>query len=126
MRDSNQNIQSTPVASAGVYIPPHLNSNNQSAYLRNGVSSESRYNKDQLIDIYKGQRDAGTLDRNLAELFLGGWSLFDQKSGTLATWGRRDETRDSSAGPEVCWNYDADGEPLALLDMTDEEKEVEP
>jgi PERQ amino acid-rich with GYF domain-containing protein len=122
-RDGTQNAPPTPSANTGVYIPPHLNSNN-SSYFRNGISGESRYNKDQMIDIYKAQRDSGALDRNLEQLFSGGWNPFEQKDEAVSSWDKRDKGKDQVAGPEICWNPQVDDDPLSLLDMTDEEKEV--
>lgn len=115
----------TPAANAGVYIPPHLHSNNNSSsYLRNGVSGESRYSKDQMVDIYKAQRDSGALDRNLEQLFSGGWNPFEQRDEATSSWERRDKGREQTAGPEICWNPQVDDDPLSLLEMTDSEKEV--
>lgn len=124
-RDGTQNAPPTPSANTGVYIPPHLNSNN-SSYFRNGIPGESRYNKDQMIDIYKAQRDSGALDRNLEQLFSGGWNPFEQKDEAVSAWDKRDKGKDQTAGPEICWNPQVDDDPLSLLDMTDEEKEVWP
>jgi hypothetical protein len=124
-RDGTQNAPPTPSANTGVYIPPHLNSNN-SSYFRNGISGESRYNKDQMVDIYKAQRDSGALDRNLEQLFSGGWNPFEQKDEAVSSWDKRDKGKDQVAGPEICWNPQVDDDPLSLLDMTDEEKEVRP
>ena len=119
-----QNAPSTPSASTGVYIPPHLNTNNSSAYLRNGISGEGRYNKDQLMDLYKTKRDAGALNRNLSALFSGGWNPHEPSQGVSSTWGKRDESKDNTSGPEVCWNHEVDEDPLGLLEMNDQEKEV--
>jgi PERQ amino acid-rich with GYF domain-containing protein len=123
-RDGTQNAPPTPSANTGVYIPPHLNSNNSSSYFRNGISGESRFNKDQMIDIYKAQRDSGVLNRNLEQLFSGGWNPFEQRDEAVSTWDKRDKGKDQIAGPEICWNHQVDDDPLSLLDMTDEEKEV--
>jgi PERQ amino acid-rich with GYF domain-containing protein len=124
-RDGTQNAPPTPSANTGVYIPPHLNSN-ISSYFRNGISGEGRYNKDQMIDIYKAQRDLGALDRNLEQLFSGGWNPFEQKDEAVSTWDKRDKGKDQTAGPEICWNPQVDDDPLSLLEMTDEEREVRP
>ena len=123
-RDGTQNTPPTSSANTGVYIPPHLNSNNSSSYFRNGISGESRYNKDQMIGIYKAQRDSGALDRNLEQLFSGGWNPFDQRDEAVSPWDKRDRGKDQTAGPEICWNHQVEDDPLSLLDMTDEEKEV--
>ena len=79
-----------------------------------------------MIDIYKAQRDSGALDRNLEQLFSGGWNPFEQKDEAVSSWDKRDKGKDQAAGPEICWNPQVDDDPLGLLDMTDEEKEVRP
>ena len=122
-RDGIQIAPATPSSNTGVYIPPHLNTNN-SSYLRNGASGESRYNKDQMTDIYKAQRDSDVLNRNLEQLFSGGWNPFEQRDVAMSTWDKRDKGKDQTAGPEICWNHQVDDDPLSLLDMTDEEREV--
>jgi hypothetical protein len=79
-----------------------------------------------MIDIYKAQRDSGALDRNLEQLFSGGWNPFEQKDEAVSAWDKRDKGKDQTAGPEICWNPQVDDDPLSLQDMTDEEKEVRP
>jgi PERQ amino acid-rich with GYF domain-containing protein len=124
-RDGPHNAPPTPSANAGVYIPPHLHSNNSSSHLRNGVSGEGRYSKDQMIDIYKAQRDSGALSRNLEQLFSGDWNPFEQRDEATLNWDKRDKGKDqTTTGPEICWIYQVDDDPLSLLEMTDEEKEV--
>ena len=77
-----------------------------------------------MIDIYKAQRDSDTLNRNLEQLFSGGWNPFEQRDAASSTWDKRDKGKDQTAGPEICWNHEVDDDPLSLLDMTDEEREV--
>ena len=123
-RENSGNPLGVANASSGVYIPPHLNSNYQSGVVRNGLWSDSRYSKDQLIGIYKDQRDSHSLDRNLADLFLDAWNPIDAKNELVGNWGKKDEGKEIASGPEVCWSHNANGEPLGLLDMSGEEKEV--
>ena len=91
---------------------------------RNGTSSDTRYSKEQLINIYKAQRESGTLNKNLPELFLGGWNPSESRNGAAASWGRREDGKEQSTGPDVCWESTGKVLPLGLSDMTDEEKEV--
>ena len=77
-----------------------------------------------MIDIYKAQRDSGALNRNLEQLFSGGWNPSEQRDEAVSTWDKRDKGKDQTAGPEICWNHLVDDDPLSLLDTTDEEKEV--
>jgi PERQ amino acid-rich with GYF domain-containing protein len=122
-RESNYGAgQAIATPTSGVYVPPHLNTNSQ-VNLRNGVVGELRYSKDQLIVLYKQQRDAGAIDQNLSSIFTGGWNPLDNRESTSA-WSRRDEGKETSVGPEVCWDHSANSEPLALIQMSDEEREV--
>ena len=91
---------------------------------RNGTASDTRYNKEQLINIYKAQKDAGILNKNLTELFSGGWNPTEPRNGAAGSWGRREEGKDPLTGPEVCWESNGKVLPLALADMSDDEKEV--
>ena len=92
--------------------------------MRNGVPGEVRYTKDQLIALYKHQRDAGSLDQTLSAIFTGGWNPLDARESASSAWGRRDEGKETSLGPEICWDHNAAAEPLALVEMSEEEREV--
>lgn len=110
---------------AAAYIPPHMAANHQGANLRNGIiSSETRYNKDQMLSIYKNQEDSGNLGKNLSDIFLGSWNPEDPKLGQTSSWGKRDDTKDTATGPEICWDHEGRTAPLGLQDMDDEEREV--
>jgi PERQ amino acid-rich with GYF domain-containing protein len=123
-RESNNAGQGIATPTSGVYVPPHLNTNSQVNPLRNGSVGELRYTKDQLVVLYKQQRDAGAIDQNLSSIFTGGWNPLDNRESTTSAWGRRDEGKETSVGPEVCWDHSARAEPLALIQMNDEEREV--
>ncbi|KAL1956913.1 hypothetical protein VTO42DRAFT_6660 [Malbranchea cinnamomea] len=107
---------STPTS--GAYIPPHLSSNYQPGSARSGSGNESRYSKEQLLDVFKNQRDFG----DVAEYLLGDWNHRDETSTTNGSWGKRGDFKDYHAGPEVCWDPTGQARPLALTDMTEEEK----
>lgn len=123
-RESNHIGQGNATPTSSVYVPPHLNASYQVNSLRNGTAGEIRYTKDQLVALYKQQRDAGALDRNLSDVFTGGWNPLDSRDSANSAWGKRDDAKESSTGPEICWDYSARTEPLALIHMSDEEKEV--
>lgn len=119
-REDASNIQS-----AGAYIPPHMTANHPAGSLRNGVSTgESRFSKDQLLSIYKTQRDAESLGKHLTEIFSGPWNPDNPKLGQPNSWGKRDDAKDSATGPEICWDHEGRTEPLGLQEMDDEEKEA--
>ena len=119
-RDASQ--PTTANANSGVYIPPHLNSNHPSHSYRNGSSSDTRYSREQLLDIFQNQKDSGGLTKYLDDLFQGSWDPISDKNGSLSQGARAD--KDQYPGPEVCWNYNADPTPLGMMSMTEEERQT--
>ena len=119
--EANQ-TNSHPSPSAGsVYVPPHLNSNYQPSFGRNGLSAETRYSKEQLLDIFRAQQDKSA--PKLDDLFIDGWSPHLANGTGNGGWAKIEEHKDLN-GPEICWNYDGNVRPLGLMPMTDEEREV--
>lgn len=91
--------------------------------MRNGGSDDTRYNKDELLGVFQHQRESGQLDRNLEELFQGNWSLSGGRYETTVSTARGDP-KEQTPGPEVCWLYGSEAEPLGLAPMTESEKQV--
>lgn len=83
-----------------------------------------RYSKNFLLDIYQQQKESGALKEDISHLYAENWNP-EQSSTTNGRggWGRSSESRDNH-GPDVCWNKSADTEPLALQEMTEEERHV--
>lgn len=106
----------------GVYVPPHLNSSYQSNANRNGAATENRYSKDQLLDLFRAQDRPGQSNTNLTDLFVDGWNPINGANN--GGWGRKDETKDPSTGPEICWDYEGSVAPLATIEMAEDEREV--
>ncbi|KAJ6008419.1 hypothetical protein N7540_012395 [Penicillium herquei] len=120
-RESSHPVSaSTPTS--GAYVPPHMSSNTLSTAMRNG---DSRYSKDQLLDLYKTQRESGSLGKHVEEYFVADWDPHAVSASANGAWGKRDDHK-TSAGPEVCWDHEGQAEPLGLNDMTESEKEVGP
>jgi PERQ amino acid-rich with GYF domain-containing protein len=90
---------------------------------RNGATHDHRYTKEQLLQLFKGQEDLGNTSPSLSELFMGGWEPNIANGSSSASWGRREENRDSH-GADLCWDRDAQMFPMGLQDMTEEEKDV--
>ena len=63
------------------------------------------------------------LNDDLQSIFLGGWQL-EIANGGSAGWGRTEANREGQPGPDICWEKDGTVEPLGLLEMDDEEREV--
>lgn len=97
------------------YVPPH----------RNGTVADTRYSKDQLLDLFRAQQTSeGGLKDGLPNLYMGGWQPDISNGAASAGWGRTEHTRDGQPGPDICWDRDGSTEPLGLMDMDDEEREV--
>lgn len=75
------------------------------------------------MNIFKTQRDLGSLGRYTSEAFVADWNPVESSSPN-GVWGKKDDHKDSSVGPEVCWDHNGHFEPLGLTDLTSDEKEV--
>ena len=121
-RDGSQTNSNTIPSSGSVYVPPHLNSNYQSNYNRNGSSAESRYSKDQLLDLFRAQEKNASSNANLDDLYVEGWNPASANGGSSGGWGKRDDHKDG--GPEICWDHEGSVHPIGLIEMSEEEREV--
>ena len=107
-----------------MYVPPHLNSNYQSSYARNGTTAEGRYSKDQLLDMFRAQDRSGQLHNGISDLFVDGWNPAAVNGTVNGGWGRKDDLKEASSGPEICWDHEGTVQPLSLIEMSEEEKQV--
>ncbi|KAI9807426.1 MAG: hypothetical protein M1833_000171 [Piccolia ochrophora] len=99
----------------------------QSSFSRQNHTADHRYSKDLLLNVYKAQKDAGELGKNLSELFVSGWEPGKSNGAGSASWNRRDDlNKDSNgaSGPDLCWEDNGNVDPLALFEMDETEKEV--
>ncbi len=99
-----------------------MNSNYQS-YNRNGASADSRYSKDQLLDLFRTHERNGFSSTNVNDLFVDGWSPGAVNGMSNGGWGKRDDNKEI-AGPDICWDHEGSVNPIAMQEMTEEEKEV--
>jgi PERQ amino acid-rich with GYF domain-containing protein len=77
-----------------------------------------------MLSLYKSQRESGNWGKHVADAFMTDWSPRDGTSASNGSWGKRDDQKDGSAGPEICWDHGGQVQPLGLIEMNDEEKEV--
>jgi PERQ amino acid-rich with GYF domain-containing protein len=117
-RESNTAQNRNSGEAVGVYIPPHLSAS------RNGASSENRYTRDQMLSLFRNQRESGDLNNGLSSLYVSGWEPNVSNGTSGSSWSRRDEQKDSQVTADVCWDRDGSVQPLALSEMTVEEREV--
>ncbi|KAL8784349.1 MAG: hypothetical protein Q9213_004000 [Squamulea squamosa] len=121
-RETAQSNATATNHNTGVYVPPHMNSNYQASYTR-GASSETRYSKEQLLELFRAQA-RNSSSPHISDLYVDGWHPSSTNGLTNGGWSRKDELKDGSAGPEMCWDHEGKVQPLALSDMTDQEKEA--
>ncbi|KAL9016647.1 MAG: hypothetical protein Q9185_006020 [Variospora sp. 1 TL-2023] len=102
---------------SGVYVPPHMNAN----YHTRGGMSETRYSRDQLLDLFRAQSKAASV-ADVGEFCMDGWNPTSANGMTNGNWSRKDDSADGPPGPEICWSHDGNVPPLGLTEMTDEEQ----
>jgi hypothetical protein len=111
--NSSQNRNSSETV--GVYIPPH----------RNSTSSDgSRFSKEHLLDLFRKEQAAGNIKDGIAGLYVNGWEPNIANGSSATSWGRRDDSKDGQAGADICWARDGRLDPMALSELTEDEKEV--
>lgn len=102
-----------------------MNSNYQSSYNRNGSSAESRYSKDQLLDLFRTHESNGISSTDVNDLFVDGWNPGTVNGMSNGGWGKKDDVKEA-AGPDICWDHEGSVYPIAMQEMTEEEREVCP
>lgn len=60
----------------------------------------------------------------MGDHFLASWNPLDETGASNGVWAKKEDQKDSPPGPEVCWDHLGQYEPLGLIDMTEEEREV--
>lgn len=89
---------------------------------RNGTTADSRYSKEQLLDLFRAQKPE-SLNAHISDLYVDGWA--PGVNGTSnGGWGKSGDHKELS-GPDLCWDQNGSVQPMALVDMSEEEKEVE-
>ncbi|KAI4169411.1 MAG: hypothetical protein LQ343_005715 [Gyalolechia ehrenbergii] len=87
-----------------------------------GGALETRYSRDQLLDLFRAQAKGGPSSIPVSDLFEEGWNPPAANGIPNGGWSRRDEMMDGPSGPELCWDHDGNVQPLGLIDMTEEEQ----
>lgn len=100
-----------------------MNANYHSSFNRNGAAAETRYSKDQLLDLFKAQDKVGHQGTNLNDLYVDGWRPKGTYGLSNGGWGKSQDHKDA-LGPEICWDHEGSVHPMALVSMSDEEREV--
>ena len=122
-RDVSQGNNSATNQNSGVYVPPHMSANVQPSQSRNGAA-DTRYSKDQLLDIFRAQSRTNAAGPSIRNLYVDGWNPHTSKVMTNGGWSAKDGHEDGLMGSDICWDQDGKVQPLGLFDMTEQEKEV--
>jgi PERQ amino acid-rich with GYF domain-containing protein len=86
---------------------------------------EGRYSRDQLVDLFKSQRDSDDIKEGLSHLYMGSWEPHASNGASGASWGRKDDHgREAQSGVDQCWDKDGSIQPLHLTELTEDEREV--
>ena len=101
------------------YIPPHV-----SAAGRNGANGDLRYSKEKFLDIFKAERDAGTLLDGVEGLYVRGFHPSASNGMHGVAWGRGREEQKDDHSVDRCWDRNAQMLPMSLKELTDEERDV--
>ena len=120
-RADGQNNNNAVASASTAYVPPHLNPSNFASLNRNG--NDTRYSKDQLLDMFRTQVDRTQNQYPVEDLFIDGWTPDKPNGLSNGGWGRIDDQKDAN-GPEICWDHTGGVQPLGILPMTDIEKEA--
>ena len=76
------------------------------------------------MDFYRSQSALQNGTSGLQDVLTEGWNPGNAQSGSNGNWGRRDEAKDGPTGADICWDSNGSVQPLGLVEMGEEEKEV--
>lgn len=86
---------------------------------------DTRYSREQLLELFRELKDTGELEQGIEGLFVGDWTESLTNGAGSSKWNRRDDSRNEhTSGPEVCCDRTGATEPLALFEMSEDEREV--
>lgn len=84
---------------------------------------ETRYSKDQLLEMFRAQEKSGQAITNLSDLFVGNWSPGIVNGASNGGWGKREDHKEAT-GPDICWDHEGSVHPMGLTMINDDEREV--
>jgi len=72
--------------------------------------------------MFRAQK-SGSLNPSIDDLYVDGWTPGLNGTST-GGWGKSGDHRETT-GPDLCWDHNGNVQPMAWVDMSEEEKEVE-
>jgi PERQ amino acid-rich with GYF domain-containing protein len=100
-----------------------MNANRNGTSSVNGGGGDFRYSKEKFLEVFRAEKDAGSLLEGVDGLLIGGFQPSESNGVASATWGRREEPKDNHS-VDLCWDRNARMYPLGLQEFTDEETDV--
>lgn len=88
------------------------------------LSSEARFSKNKLLEIYKTHQNTDESNIDVSRLFMNNWDPTHSNGVNGRGWGKSNDTRDQSYGPEVCWDQSGQIQPIGLEEMSELERMV--
>jgi PERQ amino acid-rich with GYF domain-containing protein len=88
------------------------------------IPADARYTKDKLLDIYMATSASVSSNDDVSRLFVNNWNPEQSSTSGGRGWGKANDTRDNTHGPEVCWDQSGELRPIGLEEMTESEKAV--
>jgi PERQ amino acid-rich with GYF domain-containing protein len=86
-------------------------------------STDPRYTKDRILDIFKTQQNSDAPRRDVSNLYVGNWDPGHSNGTNGRGWGKSHDGRDNH-GPTVCWDANGSVQPIGLEEMSEVERSV--
>lgn len=87
-------------------------------------STENRYSKNKLLDIFRAQQNSEGSNSDVTKLFMNNWDPGHSNGINGRGWGKGSDSRDHSYGPDVCWDQTGQNQPIGLEEMSALERSV--
>lgn len=89
-----------------------------------GDYQTDRYTKNKLLDIYKLQQQQQGSQTDVSRLYVNNWHPGQSNGSNGRGWGKPADARDSTSGPEICWDQTGRMPPIGLEELSEAEREV--
>jgi PERQ amino acid-rich with GYF domain-containing protein len=86
-------------------------------------STEARYSKEALLEIYKSTQTSDAANVDVSRLFTETWNPNQSNGANGRGWGKSHDSRDNH-GPYISWEPNGSVQPISLEEMTEVERNV--
>lgn len=107
-------------------IPPDSIPGQSQQYASQGpeATTDNRYSKSKILEIYRARQNADELGGDVTRLFVNNWDPAQTNGSGGRGWGKSSDGRDHNPGPEICWDQNGQVQPVSLEEMSALEKSV--